>query len=128
LQVYLPLNEPDVTYDVTKPFAKGVAELLEAQAPDLVVARQTKTLRPGKVLVDWSQNDEHKTTICVYSVRAGARPAVSTPVDWDEVQACYDTGDPDLLVFDTEAVLRRVAQRGDVFAPALSVVQRLPST
>lgn len=126
LQVYLPLNEPDVTYDVTKPFAKGVAELLEAQAPDLVVSRQTKTLRPGKVLVDWSQNDEHKTTICVYSVRAAARPTVSTPVDWDEVQACYDAGDPDLLVFDTEAVLRRVAQRGDVFAPALSVVQRLP--
>jgi len=126
LQVYVPLNEPDITYDDTKPFAKAVAELLEAQVPDLVVSRQTKTLRPGKVLVDWSQNDEHKTTVCVYSVRAKDRPTVSTPVDWDEVQACHDAGDPELLVFDTDAVLARVAERGDLFAPALSVVQRLP--
>jgi bifunctional non-homologous end joining protein LigD len=127
LQIYVPLNEPDVTYDVTKPFAKAVAELLEAQVPDLVVSRQTKTLRPGKVLVDWSQNDEHKTTVNVYSVRARERPTVSTPVDWDEVQACHDAGDPELLVFDTDAVLTRVAERGDLFAPALSVVQRLPA-
>jgi bifunctional non-homologous end joining protein LigD len=126
LQVYVPLNEPGVTYDKTKPFAKAVAELLEAQVPDLVVSRQTKTLRPGKVLVDWSQNDEHKTTVCVYSVRARERPTVSTPVDWDEVQACHDAGDPELLVFDTEAVLARVADRGDLFAPALSAVQRPP--
>jgi bifunctional non-homologous end joining protein LigD len=127
LQVYVPLNEPDITYDDTKPFAKAVAELLEAQVPELVVSRQTKTLRPGKVLVDWSQNDEHKTTVCVYSVRARERPTVSTPVDWDEVQACHDARYPELLVFDTDAVLARVAERGDLFAPALSAVQRLPA-
>ena len=78
------------------------------------------------MLVDWSQNDEHKTTVCVYSVRAKDRPTVSTPVDWDEVRACHDAGDPELLVFDTDAVLARMAERGDLFAPALSVVQRLP--
>jgi len=126
LQVYLPLNRPDVTYDDTKPFAKAVAELLEKQMPDLVVSRQTKALRDGKVLVDWSQNDEHKTTVNVYSVRARERPTVSTPVDWDEVAACRESGDPELLAFDTADVLERIAQRGDLFAPALTEVQELP--
>jgi bifunctional non-homologous end joining protein LigD len=126
LQVYVPLNTPDITYEDTKPFAKAVAELLERQVPDLVVSRQTKTLRPDKVLVDWSQNDEHKTTVNVYSVRARERPTVSTPVDWDEVQACLDAGDPGLLVFDTEQVVARIAERGDLFARALAEVQRLP--
>jgi bifunctional non-homologous end joining protein LigD len=104
-----------------------VAELLEQQMPELVVSRQTKALRPGKVLVDWSQNDEHKTTVNVYSVRARERPTVSTPVEWDEVQACLDAGDPDRLVFDTEAVLARIAERGDLFAPVLAEVQELPA-
>lgn len=126
LQVYLPLNRPDVTYDDTKPFAKAVAELLERQMPDLVVSRQTKALREGRVLVDWSQNDEHKTTVNVYSVRARERPTVSTPVGWDEVAACREAGDPELLVFDTAAVLERIAERGDLFAPALTEVQELP--
>ncbi|HEU4658216.1 MAG TPA: DNA ligase D [Capillimicrobium sp.] len=127
LQVYVPLNRPDVTYDDTKPFSKAIAELLEQQMPELVVSRQTKTLREGKVLVDWSQNDEHKTTVNVYSVRARERPTVSTPVDWDEVAACREAGDPGVLTFDTEQVLARVAERGDLFAPALSVAQRLPA-
>ncbi len=127
MQVYAPLNHPDARYAQTKPFAKTIAELLERQLPELVVSRQTKRLRPGKVLVDWSQNDEHKTTVNVYSVRARERPTVSTPVDWDEVQACLDAGDPELLVFDTAAVLERVADRGDLFAPALTVVQQLPA-
>ena len=85
LQVYVPLNSP-TTYDVTKGFAKAVAELLEREEPELVVSRQTKTLRRGKVLVDWSQNDEHKTTVNVYSLRARERPTVSTPLTWDEVR------------------------------------------
>jgi bifunctional non-homologous end joining protein LigD len=126
LQIYLPLNHPDVTYDATKPFAKAVAELLEQQMPDLVVSRQTKALRSGKVLVDWSQNDEHKTTVNVYSVRAKDRPTVSTPVEWDEVRACLDARDPELLVFDTDDVLARIAERGDLFGPALAEVQELP--
>ncbi len=127
LQLYLPLNDPGVTYDDTKPFAKAIAELLEGQLADLVVSRQTKTLRPGKVLVDWSQNDEHKTTVNVYSVRARERPTVSTPVTWEEVAHCHETGDPQSLVFDTAAVLARVAEHGDLFAPVLSEVQRLPA-
>lgn len=126
LQVYVPLNRPDVTYDDTKPFAKAVAELLERQVPELVVSRQTKALRPGKVLVDWSQNDRNKTTVSVYSARARERPTVSTPVEWDEVRACLDARDPGLLAFETEAVLARIAERGDLFAPALTEVQALP--
>jgi bifunctional non-homologous end joining protein LigD len=116
----------DVTYDDTKPFARAVAELLEQQAGDLVVSRMTKSLRPGKVLVDWSQNDESKTTVSVYSLRARERPTVSTPVSWDEVRACEEAGDPGLLVFDARQVLERVERDGDLFADALSVSQPLP--
>jgi bifunctional non-homologous end joining protein LigD len=126
LQVYVPLNVPDVTYDDTKPFAKAVAELLEKQHPELVVSRMAKELRPGKVLVDWSQNDEHKTTVNVYSLRAKDRPTVSTPVTWGEVDACLDAGDPSLLVFEQDEVLRRVERDGDLFAPVLTLVQELP--
>jgi bifunctional non-homologous end joining protein LigD len=126
LQVYVPLNHPDATYDQTKRFSKMVAELLEREEPGLVVSKQTKTLRPGKVLVDWSQNDEHKTTVSVYSLRARERPTVSTPVTWQEVAACAASGDPDELVFDAAACLRRVEQHGDLFAPVLSCVQSLP--
>ncbi len=126
LQVYVPLNS-DVTFAQTKPFVRQVAELFQRTEPDLVVSRQTKSLRPGKVLIDWSQNDQHKTTVCVYSLRARERPTVSTPVDWDEVRAALDSGDPDDLAYDTAQVLDRVSTRGDLFAPVLSVVQALPS-
>ena len=126
LQVYVPLNTA-VTYDATKPFAKAVAELLEREEPRLVVSRQTKALRKGKVLVDWSQNDEHKTTVNVYSLRARERPTVSTPLHWDEVRAGAEAGDPERLVFDAAAVRARVAEHGDLFAPVVSLVQELPS-
>src|SRR4051812_38931017 len=126
LQVYVPLNAPDVTYADTKPFAKAVAELLEKQHRELVVSRMSKELRPGKVLVDWSQNDEHKTTVNVYSLRAKDRPTVSTPVTWDEVDACLEAEDPELLVFEQDEVLRRVERDGDLFAPVLTLVQELP--
>jgi bifunctional non-homologous end joining protein LigD len=125
LQVYVPLNGP-VTYEQTKPFARRVAELLEQRLPELVVSRMTKRLRTGRVLVDWSQNDAHKTTVTVYSVRARELPAVSTPVSWDEVSACRDAGDPELLTFDTVAVLDRQEREGDLFAPLLNVEQSLP--
>ena len=125
LQVYVPLNS-DVTYDDTKPFSKAVAELLEGEAPEKVVSRQRKDLRGGKILVDWSQNDEFKTTVNAYSTRAKDRPTVSTPVTWDEVRACHEQGDAALLTFDTQDVLRRVTSEGDLFAPVLSVSQRLP--
>ncbi len=128
LQVYVPLNVEGVGYEGggTKDFARTVAELLEQSEPGLVVSRMTKALRPGKVLVDWSQNDEHKTTVNVYSLRAKERPTVSTPVTWDEVRACLEAGDPERLVFDAEQVLARVEQQGDLFGPVLSLAQELP--
>jgi bifunctional non-homologous end joining protein LigD len=126
LQVYVPLNAA-VTYGQTKPFARKVAEVLEQRLPELVVSRMTKRLRSGKVLVDWSQNDEHKTTVTVYSVRARERPTVSAPVSWEEVQACQEARDPELLTFETEQALERVAANGDPFASLLSLRQALPS-
>ena len=125
LQVYAPLNS-DTTYERTKPFAKAVAELLEKQHPDRVVSRMAKSLREGKVLVDWSQNDQHKTTVCVYSLRARERPTVSTPVSWDEVHQALEAGDPGRLVFEFDDVLRRVDENGDLFAPVLAMQQELP--
>ncbi len=126
LQVYVPLNAPDATYEATKGFAKAVAELLECEEPDLVVSRMTK--RCARARCSWtdSQNDEHKTTVCVYSPRARERPTVSTPVTWDEVRACHEAGDPALLVFDARQVLARVAEQGDLFGPVLSLVQSVP--
>ncbi len=125
LQIYVPLHTP-VTYDETKPFAHELARLLEKQHRDLVVSDMKKSLRVGKVLVDWSQNDDHKTTICVYSLRAKERPTVSTPVTWDEVENCLRKKDANLLVFDSAQVLERVKKHGDLFAPVLKLKQKLP--
>jgi bifunctional non-homologous end joining protein LigD len=86
----------------------------------------TKARRTGKVLIDWSQNDAKKTTVCVYSLRALERPTASTPVAWDEVRATRDSGDPARLAFEAGQVLERVAGLGDLFAPVLSLVQSLP--
>ena len=124
LQVYVPLNS-DVAYETTKPVARAVAELLEAQTPDAVVSRMGKRLRGGKVLVDWSQNTEHKSMVCAYSVRAKQRPTVSTPLAWDEVERAIAAGDESLLVFEMGHVLERVAQRGDLFAGVLCERQDL---
>ena len=122
MQVYLPLNS-EATFAQTKGFSKAVAELLAREEPELVVARQTKSARAGKVLVDWGQNDINKTTVSVYSLRAMARPTVSTPVTWDEVRA---TRTPEDLTFQAGDVLRRADEHGDLFAPVLTLVQRLP--
>ena len=114
-------------YDDTKPFAHALAEQLEREHPDRVVSKMKKSLRAGKVFVDWSQNDEHKTTVCVYSLRAKQRPMVSTPVTWDEVTAAAaKRGDREPLAFDAAEALRRVEERGDLFAPVLRLKQRLP--
>jgi len=112
LQVYVPLNST-ITYDETKPFAHELASALERQHPDLVVSEMKKNVRGGKVFVDWSQNDDHKTTVCVYSLRAKARPTVSAPVKWDEVERCLQKGDPELLDFDSDEVLSRSKKMGD---------------
>jgi bifunctional non-homologous end joining protein LigD len=125
LQIYVPLNVK-TTYDETKPFSKALAELLAKQHPDQVVSTQKKELRKNKVLIDWSQNDEHKTTVCVYSLRAKSRPTVSTPVTWDEVENIHEKGDPELGVFDSDEVLQRVDEHGDLFKPVLELKQKLP--
>jgi bifunctional non-homologous end joining protein LigD len=127
MQIYVPLNSPDTTYEHTKGFAKAVAELLEASEPGLVVSRMAKAVRGGKVFIDYSQNDEHKTTVCVYSLRARERPTASTPITWDEVRECLDAGDPQRLVFEAGDVVERVADQGDLFAPVLSLVQAIPA-
>ena len=125
LQVYVPLNTK-ATYDATKPFAHAVAQVLERADPDLVVSRMAKKLRKGKVLVDWSQNDEHKTTVAVYSLRAKERPTASTPVEWKEVERAAKREEPDSLRFEARDVLKRVDNRGDLFAPVAELKQRLP--
>jgi bifunctional non-homologous end joining protein LigD len=125
LQVYVPLHTP-ATYDETKPFAKEIARLLERRYPDRVVSDMKKALRTNKVFVDWSQNDQYKTTICVYSLRAKERPTASTPVNWEEVENCLTKKDPDLLVFDSSAVLERSDKHGDLYEPVLTQKQKLP--
>ena len=126
MQLYVPLNAAGMTYDVTKTFAKGIAEVMERQFPALVVSEMRRDLRPGKVFIDWSQNDEHKTTVSVYSLRARERPTVSCPVTWDEVEDVVRSRDPDDLAFTSDQVLDRVAEHGDRFAPVLSLEQQLP--
>jgi bifunctional non-homologous end joining protein LigD len=119
LQVHVPLDGR-LTYADTKPLARRVAEVLEAERPDRVVSKMAKALRRGKVLVDWSQNTEHKSMVVAYSARAKERPTVSTPVRWDEVEAALAARDPSLLAFEMDDVVRRVAEHGDLFAPALT--------
>jgi len=125
MQVYVPLNTP-TTYGATKPFARALAQVLERRQPELVLSDMNKQRRAGKVFVDWSQNDEHKTTVNVYSLRARERPTVSTPLDWDEVEAVLDSRDPEELSFTSAEVLARVEERGDLFAPVVELQQELP--
>jgi bifunctional non-homologous end joining protein LigD len=124
LQVYVPLNTK-AGYEQTKPFALTVAQQLEQDHPELVVSNMKKEVRSGKVFVDWSQNDEHKTTVAVYSLRARQRPTVSTPVEWEEVERCRRKKDPEELVFEAAEVLRRVQRHGDLFAPVLELKQSI---
>jgi bifunctional non-homologous end joining protein LigD len=125
LQICVPLNSP-AAYEQTKAFAHAVAEHLQRAQPSLVVSKMQKSLREGKVLVDWSQNDRHKTTICVYSLRAREHPTVSTPVTWSEVEKTAKAGDPAALTFESQEVLHRVKKLGDLFAPVLTLKQKLP--
>jgi bifunctional non-homologous end joining protein LigD len=127
MQVYVPLNTP-ATYDLTRPFARGLAELLERRRPELVVSEMKKSVRGGKVFVDWSQNTSFKTTVNVYSLRARAQPTVSTPLRWEEVAAVVESRDPDDLVFTAQDVIERVAEHGDLFAGVLELRQTLPES
>ena len=125
LQVYVPLNTA-VSYEQTKPFARAVAELLEKQFPKLVVSRMTKSLRAGRVLIDWSQNDPHKTTVSVYSLRAHATPLISTPLDWEEVARGSRRRRELLLSVGPSELLKRVERDGDLFAGVIGITQSLP--
>ena len=125
IHLLVPLNTP-VTYEQTKPLASAVAQMLADEQPDKVVAVMAKAQRKGKVFIDWSQNTLHKTTVCVYSLRARERPTVSTPITWDELEAARKKKKPDRLVFETDDVLKRVGEHGDLMADVLKKKQKLP--
>jgi len=127
LQIYVPLNTT-ATFDQTKSFARGAAEQLANQHPDKVLARMEKRLRKEKVFIDWSQNDHHKTTVCVYSLRAKDHPTVSTPIKWNEVTQTLKTQSAEKLSFESEDVLRRVNEWGDLFKLVVTAKQKLPRT
>jgi bifunctional non-homologous end joining protein LigD len=126
LQIYVPLNTP-TSYDATKPFANALARLMEDEHPEHVVSDMKKKIRTGKVFVDWSQNDEHKTTVAVYSLRARERPTVSTPVKWEEVERAHKKKDAGMLVFEAPQVVARFEKMGDLFEPVLTLKQKLPN-
>jgi len=126
IHLYVPLNGSRATFEETKTFSRDVAVLLEKKFPDRIVSNMRKDLRRGKIFVDWSQNDPHKTTVAAYSLRATARPSVSTPVRYEEIERALKGRDPASLVFSPEAVLRRIKKLGDLFAPVESLRQSLP--
>jgi bifunctional non-homologous end joining protein LigD len=125
LHLFVPLNTP-ITFAQTKAFAQALARDMEADHPDRVLSKPRKDLRRGKVFIDWSQNDEHKTTVCAYSLRARERPTVSTPVAWKELEAAQKKRSAAGLAFEAGDVLERVRKKGDLFAPVLTLRQTLP--
>lgn len=125
LQLYVPLNSP-ATYDQTKAFARALAQVGERRFPKLVTSNMARELRHGRIFIDWSQNDDHKTTVSVYSLRARPRPTVSAPLHWHEVEEAERAGVA-LSMPDAAAALDRVATDGDLFAPLREKVQRLPA-
>ena len=127
LHFYVPLNTA-CTFDDTKAFSHAMAKLLEREEPKHVTSVMRKDLRAGKVFIDWSQNDEHKTTVCVYSLRARTHPTVSTPVTWDEVESVLASRDPSRLRFEAFDVVERIERVGDLFAPVLTLKQKLPKS
>lgn len=122
MQIYVPLNSPH-THGHASDFALAAGQILERRSPTKVTTTMKRSVRGGKVFIDWSQNSRHKTTICAYSLRARPHPTVSTPVSWEEVGASAEGGP---LRFEAVDVLDRVAELGDLFAPTLELVQQLP--
>ena len=126
LQLYVPLNTP-VTYEQTKPFAKAIADLMAEREPKLIVAKMPKVFRAKKVFIDWSQNDDYKTTVGVYSLRAKThRPYVSMPIDWDEIKRAVNKGDVDKFYFTPDQALGELEKRGDIFKVVLTMKQKFP--
>ncbi len=126
LQVYVPLNTPVATHEHASSFALAVGQLLERQHPKRVLVDMAKAKRPGKVFVDWSQNNWAKTTIGAYSLRARERPTVSTPLTWGEVEVAAASRDLDSLVFEVSDVIERIAEHGDLYADVPTLEQELP--
>jgi bifunctional non-homologous end joining protein LigD len=126
MQLYVPLNTK-ASYEQTAAFALSTATSLQKETPDKVVTKMKKELRGGKVLIDWSQNDGHKTTVCVYSLRSRPRPTVSTPVTWDEIDRALGANNESLLVFQPDDVLARIDEGNDLFAPVRTLRQKLPN-
>ncbi len=127
LQLYVPLNTPAATHDAASSFALAVGQLLAKQHPDRVLVEMTKALRPGKVFVDWSQNNRAKTTIGPYSLRARPTPTVSTPITWDEVADIATRSRGTVAQFSAAEVIERVARLGDLFGPVATMQQKLPT-
>ena len=125
LQIYVPLNRKSVSEKV-RAFALAIAKQLQEAMPKEVVTDMKRSIRKGKVLVDWSQNSPSKTTVAVYSLRAKEQPTVSMPVTWDEVAACARKKNLRLLVFEYTTALKRIERHGDLFLPVLQEKQRLP--
>jgi bifunctional non-homologous end joining protein LigD len=126
IHLHVPLNTR-VSYAMTQSLAQSIAQFLEHEHPDLIVSGMAKAKREGKVFIDWSQNSEHKSTVSVYSLRAkSGRPLVAMPVTWSELKRAVKQGDASLLFFEPEAALKRAKKKGDLFAPALKLRQKLP--
>ena len=126
LHVYVPLNRREATFGDTKRFAKAVAEVLERSEPDLVTAKMAKALRTGKVFINWEQNDDAKTMVCVYSLRAREKPFVSFPLAWEELETLVRQGDPEKFQRLPADVLSRAESEGDLFGEVLTKRQKLP--
>ena len=124
--LHLAVPVRGATADETKDFARTLGESLAKEDPTRVTIIMAKDQRPGRVFVDWSQNDRHKTTVCAYSLRARERPYVSTPVSWDEVSDALDQNDPSALSFEASDVIERVARLGDLYEANLTLDQSLP--
>jgi bifunctional non-homologous end joining protein LigD len=126
LHLAVPLNTPGVTADDTKQFALALGQLLESRDPKRVTVNMAKAERPGRVFVDWSQNDRNKTTIAAYSLRILPRPMASTPLTWDEIEHAHDSGDASAVRLEARDVLARVDAHGDLYASNLELQQELP--
>jgi bifunctional non-homologous end joining protein LigD len=126
LHLLVPLNT-NVSFEQTKSMSRAMAGILEKQDPQRVTTTMKRDLRGGKVFIDWSQNDEHKTTVCAYSLRATAQPSVSTPIAWRELKSALSLADPHRLAFTPAQVLNRINRKGDLLAPLQALKQKLPS-
>ena len=124
--LHLAMPVKGATAEQTKAFALALGELVARDDPKRVTTVMAKEMRKGRVFVDWSQNDRHKTTVCASSLRAQPAPTVSTPVSWDEVTDAMDAGDPRALTFEAPQVLERVDELGDLYEADLTEARPLP--